>query len=143
MFEELKKYHQGHFLFQSNEQLIGVCNAPTNKSGVYLVYALSKGNIELIYIGRSGKKGIDGNIQTRIAGCGGIKDRIVNGKHFNRVARRKSWPLQMLLEQIEALDVYWYVTYDEKNRDFPEEVESSLLSKHKQIFGRLPRWNKI
>ena len=143
MFDELNKFRQGHFFFKPEEKLMDVCNAPTDKSGVYLVYALSKKNIELVYIGRSGKKGVDGSIQNRLAGCGGIKDRIVNGKHFNRIARRKSWPLQMMLEGIQALDIYWYVTYDEKNKDFPEEIEAYLLNKHKEIYSHLPRWNKI
>jgi hypothetical protein len=143
MFDQLKKYKTDHFFLKPNDNLMQACNAPADKSGVYVVYALAKGKIELIYIGRSGKKGEDGNIKTRIAGCGGIKDRIVNGKHFNRLARRKCWPLQMKLENIETLDVYWYVTYDEKNKDFPEEIESMLLQLHRNLYGRLPRWNKI
>jgi len=143
MFDELKKYPNNHFFYKSTDRLINACNAPTDKSGVYVVYALAQGKVELIYIGRSGRRGTDGNIKTRTAGCGGIKDRIVNGKHFNNLARRKSWPAQMLLENIEALDVYWYVTYDYVNKDFPEDVERTLLQKHIHIYGRLPKWNKI
>jgi hypothetical protein len=143
MFDELEKYKNGHFFLNANDDLMRVCNAPTDKSGVYIVYALAKGKIELIYIGRSGKKGTDGNIQTRIAGCGGIKDRIVNGKHFNRMARRKSWPQQIKLEGIEALDIYWYITYDGKNKDFPEDVERTLIQNHISMLERLPRWNRV
>ena len=84
----------------------------------------------------------DGKIQTRTAGCGGIKDRIVNGKHFNRVARRISWPRQMKLEDVEALDIYWYVTYDGVNEDFPEDVERELLQQYINLYGTLPSWNK-
>lgn len=143
MFDELLKYsNTGHFLFRAEDSLMKVCNAPTDKSGIYIVYALAKNKVDLIYIGCSGKKGSDGNIQTRTAGCGGIKDRIVNGKHFNKVARRKSWPSQMLLENLEVIDVYWYVTYDAKNFDFPEDIEGQLLKKYKDIFGHLPKWNK-
>lgn len=143
MFDELSKYKSNHFFLKPNDNLMQVCNAPTDKSGVYIVYALAKGKVELVYIGRSGKKGEDGNIQTRIAGCGGIKDRIVNGKHFNRLARRTCWPQQMKLENIEALDVYWYITFDGDNKDFPEDVEGTLLQHHKSLYGRLPRWNKL
>lgn len=49
-------------------------------SGVYLVYALSKGGIDLLYIGTSGEKGDDGNIKNRKTGCGGLRDGIINGK---------------------------------------------------------------
>ncbi len=38
-------------------KLVSVCNAPTNKSGVYLVWnSTCNGNKELIYICRSGKR---------------------------------------------------------------------------------------
>lgn len=143
MFDELDKYQSGHFFLNPNDNMMQVCNAPTDKSGVYIVYALAKEKIELIYIGRSGKKGPDGNIQTRVAGCGGIKDRLVNGKHFNRIARRTSWPQQMKQENIEALDIYWYITYDDVTKDFPEDVERALLQHHISIYERLPRWNKM
>lgn len=142
MYDELQNYSSGHFFFKPTEKLISVCNAPTDKAGIYVVYALSQGRKELVYVGRSGKKRKDGGIQVRIAGCGGIKDRIVNGKHFNRVARRRSWPLQMLLERIEMLAVHWYVTYDDHHCDCPEDVERLLLEEHKHLYGRLPRWNK-
>jgi hypothetical protein len=142
MFDGLNKYKSDHFFLNTNDNMMQVCNAPTDKSGVYIVYAITKGKIELIYIGRSGRKGADGNIQIRIAGCGGIKDRLVNGKHFNKIARRISWPQQMKLEHIETLDIYWYITYDEKNKDFPEDIERNLLQNHISIFERLPRWNK-
>ena len=53
MLDELGKYKEkDHFFFQSNEALAMACNAPTDKSGVYVVYALKNGKIELIYIGR-------------------------------------------------------------------------------------------
>lgn len=56
MFEELDKYKSnGHFFFSENEELKSVCNAPINGIGVYVVYALKGGKIELIYIGSSGK----------------------------------------------------------------------------------------
>lgn len=52
-------------------KLVSVCNAPTNKSGVYLVWnSTCNGNKELIYIGRSGKKE-NGKIVHRKAGLGG------------------------------------------------------------------------
>lgn len=142
MFDDLNKYESNHFFFKPEDNLMQICNAPADKSGVYVVYALEKGKIELVYIGRSGKKGEDGKIQTRSAGCGGIKDSIVNGKHFNRVARRISWPQQMKLENIEALDIYWYVTYSGVNKDFPEDVEQKLLQQYINLYGCLPRWNK-
>lgn len=148
MFDELKKYkNKGHFFLGQTDILSQVCNAPDNSkgmhiSGVYLVYALSKGSIDLIYIGSSGKKGDDGNIKNRKTGCGGLKDCIINGKDFNGIPRRKSWLALMKSEGIDALDIYWYVTYDGINKDFPEDVERVLLQRYINLYGELPKWNR-
>ena len=143
MFDELIKYKQNnHFFYTPTQSLKESCNAPVNRGGVYLVYALANGRTELVYIGCSGKKNIDGSIFIRKAGLGGIKDRIVNGYQFGKTPRRISWPTQMLIENIEALDVYWYTTRGSEYSDCPREVEQSLLKKHLAFSGRLPRWNR-
>lgn len=141
MLDDLIQYkHTNHFFFSPTDNLRGVCNAPTDKSGIYLIYALKAGKIELIYIGRSGRKKIDGSIFIRKAGLGGLKDRLVNGKQFD-LPRRKSWKQQMVAEKIEALDVYWYVTHGDEFVDCPIELEKKLLTKYRAIYGRLPQWN--
>ncbi len=58
MFEEyLVKYENcGEFSFSTNEDLREKCNAPTNASGIYLVYNIGGNKEELIYIGASDKK---------------------------------------------------------------------------------------
>jgi hypothetical protein len=142
MFDELNKYKENdHFFFTHSQNLQDACNAPTTKSGVYLVYALKKGKVELVYIGRSGKLKNDGSMFIRKANLGGIKDRIVNGHQFGKVARKKSWPLQMIKQQIEAIDVYWYITHAEEYVDCPRVLENNLLKKHYSIYGYLPKWN--
>ena len=143
MFDELNKYKQNdHFFFNRTDNLGQVCNAPPDKSGVYIVYSLKGGRVELIYIGRSGKVKEDGTMSIRKAGLGGIKDRIVNGHQFGSIPRRISWPNQMIKENIEALDIYWYVTHNDKYTDCPNILEKQLLKKHSDIHGRRPRWNK-
>ncbi len=143
MFEELKKYKtSSYFLFKIEDSLKEVCNAPTDKSGIYIIYALAKNKKELIYIGISGQKQKDGSLKTRKAGLGGIKDRIVNGHHFGKISRKKSWPWQMKKESIEALEIHWYVTHEENIKDFPRDVEELLLKTHHKTTGHLPKWNK-
>jgi hypothetical protein len=141
MFDELSKYKQtNHFFFKVTDNLSQVCNAPTDKSGVYIIYALKGGRIELIYIGRSGEVKSDGTLFTRKAGLGGLKDRLVNGKQLGE-PRRNSWKTVMRYEKVEALDIYWYATHNDKFIDCPRILENKLLQKHKEIYGRLPKWN--
>ncbi|MCF8379324.1 MAG: hypothetical protein K9H49_07090 [Bacteroidales bacterium] len=141
MFDELNKYEQNdHFFFKPTDNLGQVCNAPADRSGVYIIYALKEGRIELIYIGRSGEVKQDGSLFIRKAGIGGLKDRLINGKQFGE-PRRNSWKVKMLTEKIEALDVYWYATHNDRFVDCPRILENKLLQIHSDIYGRLPRWN--
>ncbi|MCG2462456.1 hypothetical protein K8352_16970 [Flavobacteriaceae bacterium F89] len=141
MFKELKKYkHTNHFLFKPTDNLRMSCNAPTNKSGIYIFYAISNGQTELIYIGRSGEIKSDSSLFIRKAGLGGLKDRLVNGKQFG-LPRRNSLRTQMLIEEIEKLDIYWYVTHNDKFTDCPRVLENKLLLKYYNIHSRLPKWN--
>ena len=142
MFDELTKYQQTkHFFFGPTNNLKEVCNAPTDKSGVYLAYALKNGRIELIYIGHSGKMNKDGSMFVQKEGLGGLKDSIVNGQHFGKAPRHKSWPDRMLKEGIEVLDIYWYATHDKDYNDCPSIIEKQILTGYFELYGRLPKWN--
>ena len=135
MLDTLSKYKQNdHFFLNAGASLEKVCNAPADKSGVFIIHALQDGRIELTYVGSSGKREKDGSISVRKAGLGGLKDSIVNDMPF-------SLSNQIRLEKIEALDIYWFVTHDKKYRHCPQELRQKLLQEHTAIFGRLPRWN--
>jgi len=139
MFEQLEKYKvKGRFFFGEKDELNNVCNAQKNGIGVYIVYALRKGNVELVYIGSSGKIKQDGTTKIR---NGGIFDRLVNGKQFDE-PRNKSWKQKIISENIESLDIYWYETFDKKNKDIPVAVEGSIIQTYFDINGNLPKWNK-
>jgi len=139
MFEQLEKYKsKGHFFFTKNNELNNVCNAPKNSGGVYLVYALKNGKIEVVYIGSSGKITQNGILKIR---QGGIFDRIVNGKQFGNT-RKKSWKEKIISEKIEALDIYWYQTFDSQYKDIPASVEANLIQNYFDIYRKLPKWNK-
>jgi hypothetical protein len=45
-------------------------------------------------------------------------------------------------EQIDALDIYWFVTMDEDNNDLPGYIEGLLMQQYFKIYGKLPEWNK-
>ena len=139
MFDSLQKYqHCGSFKFRRFDDLKEVCNAPTNRSGVYLVWTEIGGKRHLLYIGRSGKM-VNGVIEHRKAGLGGMKDRLVNGHQFGKTARKRSWPMIMEKQGIPELEVYWYDT----RLDDPVEVEHALLAEFQDNYGQLPPWNSI
>ncbi|QOD59424.1 hypothetical protein H9I45_08560 [Polaribacter haliotis] len=139
MFEELEKYKsKDHFFFATNEELGKVCNAPKNGVGIYLVYELKNGRINLVYIGCSGKIKQNGTKKVRI---GGMCDRIINGKQFGG-PRKQTWKLKLTDEKIDALDVYWYETFDKNNTDIPSFVEGLILQRYFEIYGQLPKWNR-
>jgi hypothetical protein len=148
MFDELNKYkNKNHFFVMPGNKLSEVCNAPDSSngtfiSGIYLIYALTKSRIDLFYIGRSGKKGQDGEIKNQKTGYGGLKETITNSKASDEASKGKSWSTRMKAEDIDALDIYWYVTCDGVNNVFPEDVERVLLQQYINLYGELPKWNR-
>ena len=85
MFDLLNKYpNNGSFEFKSTDSLSNVCNAPKNKSGVYIVYAVKGHTKYLIYIGCSGLED-NGEIKLRKGGmCGDRKSTRLNSSHNNQ-----------------------------------------------------------
>ena len=135
MFDELNVYDDtDHFFFKDGNVLSKVCNAP-ERAGVYLVYQLRHGKVDLVYIGASGTINQDGTFKNQL-----LKGRI-NNTH-DGIKRQALFENKIREFDIDALDIYWYVTYDEAYNDFPNELEDKLLEKHKSIYGKLPGWNK-
>ena len=145
-FAELKKYKiNGIFSYEPHESLKERCNAPYDNSGVYLIYKVVQGEEKLIYIGSSGLRNKEGNLKHR---NGGMNDRLVNGYHPNRfgelkrIKRHKAFPKQMLVENIEKIKIYWWVTYDGEFSNFPTDVEARLKNLYLAKYGKLPDWHQ-
>lgn len=124
MFDILAKYKtQGHFFLKPDQDLQKVCNAPADNSGVYVIYALKKGRVELVYIGHAATT---------------LQDEIINGQQFGKTPAHIAWKKQMTRENIEALNIHWYNTQE----DSPDVLKRNLLKQHQDIFGAAPKWNK-
>lgn len=142
MFDELQKYSvNGNFFFQATESLAQVCNAPSDQYGVFLVYALRKEKVELIYIGKTGYETSDQEEKQESKLKDGLKENLVEGLHFDETKRKHCWPVQMLIEDIEVLHVHWYVTFGYQFKDRPKTIKMKLLKIYKNIYGSAPRWN--
>jgi hypothetical protein len=124
MFDVLKKYKENdHFFLRPNDDLDVVCNSPS-KNGVFLIYSLNRGRIELVYIGCT-----DMTSETP-----GLRGQICSRNKFLKSIIKE--------EGSDALDIYWYVTSNSKTIDNPKEVEFKILQKHIEIYATVPRWNK-
>ena len=62
--------------------------------------------------------------------------------NLEKFQEKKSWKHKIINEKIEALDVYWFDTFNSENRDTPVYVKAIIMQRFYQVHGRLPRWNK-
>ena len=92
MYKELKSIKsKNQFVFDQNDSLEEVCNAPDTASGIFLVYSISNEEKELIMVGSTGTVQNDGTLKSK---NGGLYDKIVNGHQFAKTGRKYSWPAQ-------------------------------------------------
>jgi len=139
MYKELKSIKsKNQFVFDQNDSLEEVCNAPDTASGIFLVYAISKEEKELIMVGSTGTVQNDGTLKSK---NGGLYDKIVNGHQFAKTGRKYSWPAQMKKESIDKLEVFWYDTFNDKNKIIPTFIEGQILQNFLIENNKLPRWN--
>jgi len=139
MYKELKSIKiKNHFIFDINDSLEEVCNAPDAASGIFLVYDISNEEKELIMVGSTGTVQNDGTLKSK---NGGLYDKIVNGQQFAKTGRKYSWPAQMKKESIDKLEVYWYETFNDKNKIIPTFIEGQILQNFLTEFNKLPKWN--
>lgn len=135
MFQELDKYkNNGHFFYTKDDLLIEQSEDVPNLPGVYLVYRLAGGKIDIVYIGKSGTIQQNGKPKDQ-----GLKKRL-NNTHQG-LKRQDYFNTKIEEENIEALDIYWYVTFDDDYRDLPSFVEGLLIQKYFDLYGQLPIWN--
>jgi len=136
MFNELHKYKKnGHFFFSKGDNLKEVSSDVPNLPGVYYILKLANGKIDLVYIGKSGTIKNTGSFKQQ-----GLQKRINNT--FDNVKRQAFFEEKIINENIDALDIYWFVTFDEKNKDLPSFIEGMLLQNYFNIYNKLPNWNK-
>jgi hypothetical protein len=136
MFDETKKYkNHGHFFFKNGDKLADVSKDVPNLPGVYYILRLAKGKIDLVYIGKSGSITQNGQFKTQL-----LKGRINNKQDGSK--RQEFFDNKMAVENIDGLDIYWFVTIDKSNNDLPGYTEGLLMQRYYEVNGKLPEWNK-
>ncbi|KQB42427.1 hypothetical protein [Flavobacterium aquidurense] len=138
MYKELEKFKVSNsFTFTIEDSLEQACNA-SEGAGVFVVYAVEGDAKELIMVGSTGTVQNDGTLKSK---NGGLYDKIVNGHQFAKTGRKYSWPAQMKLETITALEVVWYETFNTDVKAIPTAVEGQVLQNFLDENAKLPRWN--
>ena len=135
MFSELNKYkNNGHFFLRKGQSLKEVSKNVPNLPGVYYIIRLAKGRIDLVYIGKAGTINQDGSFKKQ-----GLGGRLNNMQKNEK--RQDFFNKKIDEENIDALDIYWFVTYDENHKDLPGFVEAILMQHFFDIYRQLPQWN--
>ena len=136
MFDETKRYkNNGHFFFRKGDSLKQLSKDIPDLPGVYYIVRLAGGRIELVFIGKSGTIKQNGKFNDP-----GLKSQL-NSKQ-DGIERQEFFESRILKENIDALDIYWFVTFDKKSQDLPGFVEGLLIQRFFEMYGRLPLWNK-
>jgi|SRR5690554_166515 len=145
MFDELNKYQNtGHFFFEKGSMLSQVTKEVPNLPGVYYILRLARGKIDLVYIGKSGTIEQNGTFKNQL-----LRKRLNtcvelgrNDKQEKDIQQQEFFEQKIDEENIDALDIYWFVTFDENHQDLPGYVEGALIQRYFDTFGELPPWNK-
>ncbi|WP_348811076.1 hypothetical protein [Flavobacterium maritimum] len=136
MFEDITKYKNcGNFSFRKGDNLAQLSKNVPEKPGVYYILRLAKGKVDLVYIGKSGTVLQDGSFKSQL-----LRGRLNNKQEG--VKRQVYFDMKMDQENIDGLDIYWFVTVDDKNNDLPGFVEAVILQRFYETHGKLPEWNK-
>src|SRR5699024_3507623 len=120
--DETRKYeNNGHFFFNPGDTLSKASAEVPNEAGVFIIYRLARGSIDLVYIEQSG------------FGSSLLNDQINTYQEY--------FDQKMSAEGIEVLDIYWYVTYNQNHQDVPDYVKGLLMQRYYEIYGDMPPWN--
>ena len=111
MFDEVRKYkNNGHFFLRRGGLLAEESKDVPELPGVYFIMRLAGGHVELVYIGKSGTIKQEGTFQNQL-----LKSSINNKQEG--LKRQDFFNQKMAEENIDALDIYWFVTMDKSNND--------------------------
>ncbi|MEO9147378.1 MAG: hypothetical protein ABI237_17650 [Ginsengibacter sp.] len=136
MFDELKRYkNNGHFFFRTGDKLKDVSKDVPELPGVYYIIRLSNNKIDVVYIGKSGTINQNGKFKDQL-----LKGRINNKQDGTK--RQQYFEQKIAEENIDGLDIYWFVTMDKTNHDLPGYVEGLLMQQFFDLHERLPLWNR-
>ena len=133
MIDETEKYEQqGHFFYQKGNSLKEQSRDVPYLPGVYYIMPIAKGNIDLVYISKSGSINQDGKF---------VKTSLLDTLNTGRQSSQKYFENKLMGEIIDWLDIYCFVTMGKRNNDLPKYVEGILMQNYFDVHRKLPKWN--
>jgi hypothetical protein len=137
MFDELKKYkNKGHFFYESGNSLNEITKEVPDLPGVFYILRLARGGIDIVYIEATGT--IQQNKKFKTEGL-----RTCLNKEQDGMKRQMLFEMKCALENIDALDINWFVTFDKSHKDLPRFVEGLIMQRFFEVYNRLPLWNDV
>jgi len=137
MIDDLLVYKPNdHFFVMPDKKLTDVCKVPKNIGGVFVVFKLAEGRVDLVYVGASKIK--TDKFRSKLEND--LYTEIVDGIQFGG-KRKDTWIAKLKDEGIDALDVYWFATFGKGNQDLPSYVQATFLQNFFDQNGCLPEWN--
>ena len=71
-----------------------------------------------------------------------VKRNRINNKQEKQIKRQDYFDRKCKKKKIDALDIYWFVTFDDKISRLPGYVEGLLLQRYFEVHGTLHLRNK-
>lgn len=135
MFDVTEKYRKnGHFFYKKGQDLEKLSKKVPELAGVFCVYSLAHGRVRLVYIGASVAKNKSTYVQLETL------NSLINSR-IGSSESRLFFDQKMEKEDVEALDIYWWVTVDEYYEDLPTSVAGLMMQTHFDQNAKLPDWN--
>ncbi|WP_299385986.1 hypothetical protein [uncultured Lacinutrix sp.] len=132
----LKEYViNGTYTFELGDKLSVATKGVKNEPGVYLFYTIKNQIEELVYIGSSGTMQQNGIFKDQL-----LKKRLQNKQEG--VRRQVFFEMKIKQDNIDAIKVEWYVTFNENIKHLPAYIEAKLLQAYYDDNKQLPIWNK-
>ena len=88
----------------------------------------------MVYIGKSVAITQNGEVKNLLQGAGPNNEQ-------EKVKGQLFLDMKMQKENIDGLDIYWFITMNKKNNDLPGYVEGLLIQRFFETYDRLPEWN--
>ena len=135
-FEETNLYKTNdHFFYEVGQDLSSLTEKVPDLGGVFYILKLAKGRVDLVSLGKSNTL-----LDSKKKKVNSLKQGIL---YFPNGEEREPFLLEkMKKEQVDAIDIYWYVTLDKKNDHLPEYVLGLLMQRYYENFGKLPIWDE-